>query len=89
MRWKAEKLPEGSYSCIRLGNSVQEGQVFQHVVPAGYWFASEVETESGFALVGCTVAPGFDFADFELAERNNLLQMYPEQGGLIERLTRI
>jgi len=81
--------PEGSYSCIRLGNKVQEGQVFQHVVPAGYWFASEVETESGFALVGCTVAPGFDFADFELAERNNLLQIYPEQGELIERLTRI
>ena len=81
--------PDGTYSCIRLGNRSCEGQVYQHVVPAGYWFASEVETANGYALVGCTVSPGFDFADFELAERNELLQLYPNQGVLIERLTRI
>lgn len=81
--------PEGNYSCIRLGNSGREGQVFQHVVPAGYWFASEVETEKGYALVGCTVSPGFEFNDFELADRKELLQLFPEQGGLIERLTRV
>jgi hypothetical protein len=41
-----------------------------------------------FALVGCTVAPGFDFADFELGQRDALRVRYPEYGGLIERLTR-
>ncbi len=81
--------PESVYTCIRLGNWANHGQVFQHVVPAGYWFASEVGAAEGYALVGCTVSPGFDFADFELADRNQLLQQYPEHKMLIERLTRV
>jgi predicted cupin superfamily sugar epimerase len=42
----------------------------------------------GFALVGCTVAPGFDFADFELGVRADLLRRYPQHRSVIERLTR-
>jgi predicted cupin superfamily sugar epimerase len=58
---------------------------FQAVVPAGCWFGATVER--GYALVGCTVSPGFDFRDFELADRAALLRQYPQHRPLIERLT--
>ena len=58
----------------------------QAVVPAGCWFGATVE--QGYALVGCTVAPGFDFCDFEMAERSALLGMYPQHRTIIERLTK-
>lgn len=78
----------GKYSSIMLGNDPEAGQVLQAVVPAGCWFASHVADWESFALVGCTVAPGFDFADFELGQRGALRVSYPECGDLIERLTR-
>jgi len=59
------------------------------VIPAGAWFAAEVASSGSFALVGCTVAPGFDFADFELADRASLLGQYPQHRGAIGRLTRV
>lgn len=63
------------------------GSVYQHVVPAGSWFGA-IPAEGGlFALVGCTVAPGFDFADFELADRAALSAEYPEHRDWIRRLT--
>jgi predicted cupin superfamily sugar epimerase len=61
---------------------------FQAVVPALSWFGAEVEDPAGYALVGCTVAPGFDFADFELADRARLLRAHPRHRAVIERLTR-
>lgn len=73
---------EGRYERIELGH----GLVYQAVVPAGAWFASESAGE--FSLVGCTVAPGFDFADFEMAERSRLIKDFPEYADLIGRLTR-
>lgn len=79
---------EGVYSKIYLGGDVEKGQVFQAVVTAGYWFAAEVVDRKSYALVGCTVAPGFDFEDFELAKRLELVSSYPEHRELIERLTR-
>jgi uncharacterized protein len=78
--------PDGSYSELHLGNGSDE--VFQAVVKAGCWFASRVKDGAGFALVGCTVAPGFDFADFELATRSKLIGIYPAHQKLIEELTR-
>jgi predicted cupin superfamily sugar epimerase len=59
------------------------------VVNAGCWFASRLKDPSGFALVGCTVAPGFEFADFELAARSELVRIYPAHKKLIEELTRL
>jgi predicted cupin superfamily sugar epimerase len=56
------------------------------VIKAGHWFASRVEIPGGFALVGCTVAPGFDFADFELATKVALQAIYPRHQALIEEL---
>jgi predicted cupin superfamily sugar epimerase len=78
----------GEYSCTRLGRNIQEGEKLQFVVPAGAWFASEPASSTFFALVGCTVAPGFEFADFEMAKKESLLQQFPEHELLINRLCR-
>ena len=71
----------GRYSTI-----VVSAEHPQAVVPAGCWFGATVE--NGFALVGCTVAPGFDFHDFEMAERTAMLATYPQHRHVIERLTK-
>lgn len=76
----------GEYSCTRLGKNIHEGEVFQYVVPAGAWFASE--SASFFTLVGCTVAPGFDFDDFQMARKDELIKEFPKLKDLIDRLCR-
>ena len=77
---------DGTYELIRLGKNREEGEVYQAIVPAGAWFASETSGE--YSFVGCTVAPGFDFADFELAKAADLKSEYPEYASLIEKLCR-
>lgn len=77
----------GALSIIRLGNNPDNGETFQAVVPAGAWFGSRPASGSTYALVGCTVAPGFDFADFEMAECAALSQLYPQHEALIAELT--
>ena len=79
----------GAYSKIFLGCNPDVGQVLQTVVPAGSWFGSHVADWKSWALVGCTVAPGFDFCDFELAKGNELLARYPQYREIIHRLTRV
>ncbi len=61
---------------------------FQYCVPAGNWFGSRVKKGGAFSLVGCTVSPGFDFADFEMAEREALLKEFSEHASIIRELTR-
>lgn len=83
---------DGELAVIRLGNRLDQGEVFQAVVPAGCWFGSKpvgtaTVQENPFSLVGCTVAPGFDFADFELADRAVLLSQFPQHRQVIELLT--
>lgn len=80
--------PEGNYSRILLGSDPGAGQVLQAVVRAGCWFASHVADWKSFAVAGCTVAPGFEFEDFELGKREELVARYPQHRELIERLTR-
>jgi predicted cupin superfamily sugar epimerase len=79
---------DGSYELIRLGNDISSGETFQAVVPAGSWFASETSPAGTFSFVGCTVAPGFDFADFELAKAADLAWQFPGHAALIKRLSR-
>jgi uncharacterized protein len=79
---------KGEFSCIRLGRKLNEGEVFQFVVPARYWFASEPAPGTDFSLVGCTVSPGFDFADFEMADKKMLSDQYPQHVSLVDRLCR-
>jgi len=78
----------GQYSETQLGSDPEAGEVFQAVVKAGCWFASRLRDSRSFALVGCTVAPGFDFEDFELAKREELLGRYPQYRQVIQSLTR-
>ena len=81
--------PNGQYDCLKLGSNLNNGESYQLVVPANAWFASEpVGAPGTFALVGCTVAPGFDFSDFELAEAEKLVEQYPSHELLIKRLSR-
>jgi predicted cupin superfamily sugar epimerase len=80
--------PDGSYSEILLGRDPDAGEVLQAVVKAGCWFASRVRDPQSYALAGCTVAPGFDFADFEMGQRAELVRFYPQHRNLIESLTR-
>lgn len=84
-------LDDGVLTTHRLGNPLlHPGTSFQAVVPAGCWFAAErVGEEEGFALVGCTVAPGFEFSEFELADAAQiaaLQQSYPAHARDIARL---
>lgn len=79
---------EGEYSCTRLGRSLDSGEVLQFVVPAMCWFASEPAPGTEFSLVGCTVAPGFNFSDFEMADAKTLARDYPLHDVLIQRLCR-
>jgi uncharacterized protein len=61
---------------------------FQYGVPAGNWFGSRVKEGGNFSLVGCTVAPGFDFTDFEMAEREKLIKEFPNHSAIIKSMTR-
>jgi len=81
-------LHDGKLQTIDLGNNIENGEVPQTVVPANAWFASKIKQESGYSLVSCTVAPGFDFADFELANCNELIKEYPNFKAVIEEFTR-
>ncbi|MFN8348087.1 MAG: cupin domain-containing protein [Spirosomataceae bacterium] len=79
--------PDGRLEIITLGANPDNGEVFQAVVPAGTWFGSKPAPDNAYSLVGCTVAPGFEFADFELAEQAALLMAYPQHEELIRLLT--
>ena len=79
----------GTLEIIKLGAHHQQGETYQAVVPAGCWFAAQPAASTDYALVGCTVAPGFDFADFELAKADELIHQYPQHTALIQALTRI
>jgi uncharacterized protein len=73
--------PDGIPVSTELGSGV-----FQHTVQAGTLFGATVE--QGYALVGCTVVPGFDFCDFEMPARDELLAEFPNQYEFIVRLSR-
>ena len=75
------------YRALDLGMDFESDQRPHQTVPAGAWFGAEVIGGQGYALVSCTVAPGFDFAHFELAERKAALAQWPAHEALIKKLT--
>jgi len=81
-------LPDGAGRVIELGSDVLAGQHPQVVVPAGAWQGSRLKSGGDFALLGTTMAPGFDFADYEPGNRDRLTAQYPAFSDLIQRLTR-
>ena len=79
--------PDGEYSFQKLGLDLEKGESPQVIVPAEYYFAAEVNDKSSYVLCGCTVAPGFDFADFQMPARDELLVLFPNHRGIITRMT--
>ncbi|MBN2274773.1 MAG: cupin domain-containing protein [Bacteroidales bacterium] len=80
--------PQGDYLRVMIGRAFDKGQVPQYVIPGGTWFAASVEDSNSCTLSGCTVSPGFDFADFELGKRDELLKRFPQHREVITQLTR-
>ncbi len=78
----------GEYRKTRLGIDWRQNDSPQAIIPAGHLFGASVFEAGGYALLGCTVAPGFEFDDFELSERADLLRQYPRHRTIIESLTR-
>ncbi|HVS18676.1 MAG TPA: cupin domain-containing protein, partial [Planctomycetota bacterium] len=78
----------GRVERLVLGANPAAGMRPQAVVPAGTWQGSRPADGGTFALLGATVAPGFEFADFELGERADLTARFPHLAAEIERLTR-
>ena len=82
-----EILPDGSHKKTVLGQDLSHGQNVQYVVRAGHWFGAFPQEDAGYSFVGCTVAPGFDFSDFEMGNRSQLIAQYPRAQKEIEQLT--
>jgi uncharacterized protein len=80
-------LDKGELITRMLGPDLQKGESLHVVIPANVWFGAKVEQPNSYTLSGCTVAPGFDFADFELADQNQLLFQFPRQEEIIRKLT--
>jgi predicted cupin superfamily sugar epimerase len=81
-------FPDGRADVARLGLDLAAGERPQIVIPAGTWFGTELSPGASHCLVGCTVAPGFEFADFELAEGPELEARYPAMADRIRRMRR-
>lgn len=79
--------PDGSVEVVTLGNDLVRGQRSQVVVPHGTWQGARLISGGSWGLMGCTVAPGFDFADLELAKPDTLLRMFPRWMIWIKELT--
>lgn len=79
---------EGTHEIHLIGSQLEKGEHMQWVVPAHYWFAAKVVEPESYALVGCTVSPGFDFDDFTLAKRDSLVKLFPKHEKVIRAFTR-
>jgi predicted cupin superfamily sugar epimerase len=78
---------EGNTFRYLLGSDILRGEKCQVIIKKGTWFGACLDDSKSYALVGCTVAPGFDFDDFEMGDREILLKNYPQHKEIIEKLT--
>jgi predicted cupin superfamily sugar epimerase len=84
----AHKISEdGKYEKEILGINFAAGEKPQVIFKRNTWFAAEVFDKESYTLIGCAVAPGFEFSDFKLGDRNELILKYPDHKEIIERLT--
>lgn len=81
-----EMADTGEVKETKLGQDITNGCVLNYVVPANAWFGAYPAEGTDYSFVGCTVAPGFDFNDFEMGQREILLAQFPKAKGIIERL---
>ena len=82
-------LPDGSGQTIILGSDLSRGQQPQLIVSKNVWQGSRLLPAGNVALLGCTVSPGFDYADYETGRRAKLTRLYPQYAERIEILTRV
>jgi predicted cupin superfamily sugar epimerase len=73
---------------VVIGNDLSRGERPQVVVPHGVWQGSRLRAGGSWALLGCTVSPGFEFGDYEAGDRAELMGLWPEWAGMIAELTR-
>ena len=78
---------EGKLNRYLLGADFDAGEKLQITINRNQWFAARIYEGSGYTLVGCTMAPGFYFDDFEMADRSMLSSQYPDYKNLIGQLT--
>jgi uncharacterized protein len=78
----------GSGTIIRIGSNLARGERPQVIVPRNVWQGSRLVPGGQWALLGCTVSPGFEFEDYESAAREELGAAWPEFSHLIAQLTR-
>lgn len=81
--------PDGSGQTVTLGSNLARGQHLQLIVPKDVWQGSRLLPGGKVALLGCTVSPGFDYADYETGRRDELIREYPRFTELIKLLTRV
>jgi predicted cupin superfamily sugar epimerase len=79
---------DGRSATFTLGNDLSAGQHVQLVVPAGVWQGTRLIGDGKVALLGCTVTPGFDFADYRSGTYAELAEKWPAQADRIKALTR-
>ena len=79
--------PNSDYQRIVLGSDIDKGEFLQYTIKAGCWFGAAPLDENSYSLVGCNVFPGFDFDDFEMGKRDELLDKFPEHSDIIHKLT--
>ena len=81
-------LPGGRGKVVRIGVDLERDERPQVVVPRGIWQGSRLAPGGRWALLGCTVSPGFEFEDYEAGERAHLLAHWPDFADMIRALTR-
>jgi len=81
-------IVDGKIEKFLLGLDIQKAQSPQLIIPAGVWFAAKVKSKINFSFVSCVVSPGFDFQDFEMANRNQLLAEFPDLSVIINEFTK-
>jgi predicted cupin superfamily sugar epimerase len=79
--------PTGEHEIVRIGKGLERGERPQVVVPGGTWQGSRLAAGGEFALLGCTMAPGFDYADYQHGQRDKLLAQFPAVADQIAALT--
>ncbi|HLI04384.1 MAG TPA: cupin domain-containing protein [Terracidiphilus sp.] len=80
--------PDGGSAVFTLGPDLEAGQLVQLLVPAGVWQGARLAQGGSMALLGCTVTPGFDFADYRSGSRDKLIEKWPQESDRIKALTR-
>jgi predicted cupin superfamily sugar epimerase len=78
----------GNLNITRLGRQIKMGEQLCYTVKAGHWFGSRPAMGSDFSLVGCTVAPGFDFIDFEMPSNEWFSNAFPQHLDVVKAMSR-